>query len=233
MIYKENYNKDKVVNIYKIYQDPSILKNIEKNFGEKLFININDNNKNISFNNFKNFEKYVNKIIKNNEKDWKKGIVKKKNFINLNKAISKKIIESDEKWYLRDIPKDSLLITFHYIYNPNKEEGFLHKNISFGKEDLLKNKNIMKQIKNIFKEITQNMNVKCYEENKYCFTVFKSQIYVDKDYKVHIWSFDDNIDYFNEKETYLDILKGIMYHIIDPIFPPKNKVEKYKNFIIL
>ena len=104
-------------------------------------------------------------------------------------------------------------------------------------EDYLGNgknyKNVMKQIKNIFKIITQSMNGKCYEENKYCFITFKSQIYIQKDYRVFIWTIDDNINYFNEKETYLDILGGIMYHIIDPIFPPKNKVEKYKNFIDL
>ena len=248
---------DGVVNVYKIYQNPYLLEDMKKYFDNsyKLFTPVIGNiSKNRIFDDFKTFEKYVNKLIKNNEKDWKKGIVKKKNFVKKTDAISKKTIESEEKWYLRDITKNLLLYDGKEFLHKDMrittsntkfdEDDFKNPKMHYydnitdvSLEDYLGNgknyKNVMKQIKNIFKIITQSMNGKCYEENKYCFITFKSQIYIQKDYRVFIWTIDDNINYFNEKETYLDILGGIMYHIIDPIFPPKNKVEKYKNFIDL
>ena len=130
------------------------------------------------------------------------------------KSLVRNIIEKSKKVKkLINIKKDyneKDIKSYYYIYSPNG--SYLYKD---------KKANI-----NIFKYIEENINSKCYPENQYCYMVYQVDIINDM-----IVDIKYDIDYNNDKELFLDILEGIMYHIIDNIFPPLKKVNKYKNFI--
>ena len=103
--------------------------------------------------------------------------------------------------------------SYYYIYTPNESYVYSKK----------KKINL-----DIFKYIEDNIDSSCYPENQYCYMIYKVTIFKDS-----IIDIEYDIDYDNDKNLYLDILEGIMYHIIDNIFPPLKKVNKYKNFILV
>lgn len=121
---------------------------------------------------------------------------------------SKKIknLITDNKEYDKEIK------SYYYIYSPNG--SYIYNN------------NNKKEKLNIFKYITENIDSSCYPENQYCYMIYQVLI-IDNT----IVDIKYDLDYDNNKELFLDILEGIVYHIIDPIFTPLKKANKYKNFI--
>ena len=183
------------------------------------------------------------KIIKNYENFYLKNIsdfyndkvlkYKEKQFIiDFHFVYKPKFFDEDEEKIF--IHKDFRLKTTKKKYNINNFELFFEDITNIGLQEYFQKKNynlIIKQIKDIMSKIKINLDGKCYPENKYCFYLFHASFYITNEHKIIFWQLDDNIDYFNEKKTYFDILEGIMSSIIDPILKPHKKIAKYKNFL--
>lgn len=267
-VFDNNLKERGIINLYKIFKNPSLLEKIKINNYILLFPLTNQQLSTTKiFKDTKNLTKYIRKIIKDNQNNWKKGIVKITQTEETDQMVRKKKTDSQDKWLLRDMQNfydgqvllyqgKEFVLTMHYIFTPEGNKGFLHNQIKITTADIKYNQKDFSNPKMHFFNNYLNIDVKdflgrkynsfikqakeeikiegkCYPENKYCFMIFRVQIYLDKDYKLHIWSIDNQLDYFNDKKIFLDILDGISYHILDKIFPPVNKVKKYKNFLLL
>ena len=183
-------------------------------------------------------ERNIKKIfdIRGNWKEFKYGEDSIQNFIFFDhnywrdkkfymfKSMIRNIIDNRKsvlKLIDRDLKNREDIKTFHFIYTENK--SFLHK--KYQKNNKIFN---MKEIeyKDIFTKINKSVNGKCFKENKHCFIIYSISILDEKIYDISY-----EVDFFKNEKIYIDILEGIMFHIVDLYFPPKNKIEKYNNFL--
>ena len=142
-----------------------------------------------------------------------------KSFIRNNIVKSKQVNKLIEK--VDEIDNEKV---YKYHLISTLDNNFIHNQVEKNGKIMVKNKINT----NIFKYIVENIEKKCYPENKYCYIIYEISLFNNK-----IIDIKYDIDYFNNKDIYLDILEGIMYHIVDNMFPPLKKVNKYKNFIFI
>lgn len=110
-------------------------------------------------------------------------------------------------------------------YKHNKREIFLDE--IFDKKDY---KKILKQLEELFSVFKEIFNVICYDETKYCYKIFGADILVNKDLSIKLIEMNTNPS-FNFNDWLYEILEGVVYHYVDEVFPPENKIKKFKNFI--
>jgi hypothetical protein len=94
---------------------------------------------------------------------------------------------------------------------------------------------VFNQIKYIISTILKLLNMKqlftCYSESEYCFRIYGLDLMINDNYEVKLieMNFAPGL-----KDYSYDLIGGILEKIIDPLFPPKNKIEKkYNNLIKL
>lgn len=103
-------------------------------------------------------------------------------------------------------------------------------------DDFLSKKNyqrVLDQLIELFTDISKNLDVQCYKYNKECFQVFAPDVMLTKDLEIKLLEINTNPGFNLKLNTAGHILENIMYHIIDPIFPPKNKINDPEGFIKL
>ena len=104
----------------------------------------------------------------------------------------------------------------------------------FGNEKTLK---VESDLKNLFKNILQNIKINFFKENKYCYEVFGCDIMLTSSFKIKLIEINDKVGYATYKNDKIDINKilfrGIMEEVIDKLYKPKNKIKYYNNMIKL
>ena len=103
-------------------------------------------------------------------------------------------------------------------------------------DDFLSKKNyqvVLDQLTELFSDIAKNLDVTCYEGHDRCFQIFAPDVMLTKDLEIKLLEINTNPGFNLKLNTAGNILENIMYHIIDPIFPPKNKIKDPEGFIQL
>ena len=101
-------------------------------------------------------------------------------------------------------------------------------------------KSIDNQINYLYKSILKILNLKCYQNDDYCFNLFGSDIMITNDYQIKFIELNKRPKLVNDKEyKYLNsslIFNKILENIVDKQFPPSidnlkktKKTKKSKN----
>lgn len=94
--------------------------------------------------------------------------------------------------------------------------------------------NVSEQLKMLFSNISQNLSVKCYPESKICFHMFGADIILESDMTIKLIEINSSPG-FTQKTSKLakEFFTNCVYHIVDPILPPKKEVQIEDKFISL
>jgi len=142
-----------------------------------------------------------------------------------------RIAVADQNYVSGDFKNKDIHDT-HFTANEKTEAIYL--------DDFLSRKNyniIVEQLIELFTNISKNLSVKCYPENDICLQIFAADVMITKNIQIKLIEINTNPGFISDRFLKLNtaghILENIMYHIIDPIFPPKNKINDPEGFIKL
>lgn len=85
------------------------------------------------------------------------------------------------------------------------------------------------QIKKISKYVIltlNNIGIECWPKTERCFEIIGLDLLIDDNY--HVWLLEINMQarIRNDDPEYAkDVIDGLLYHVVDAMFPPENKVE--------
>ena len=96
--------------------------------------------------------------------------------------------------------------------------------------DKKKLKLVTQQLKEFFSVFKDNFNIKCFEENKYCYKILGADVILYNDYTIKIIEINTSPS-FKDNDWLYDILDGVMYHYVDEVYPPTLKFDKFDNFM--
>lgn len=85
---------------------------------------------------------------------------------------------------------------------------------------------VNEELKLLFTSIARNMDGDCYPESKYCYQVFAADIMVTGDGHLRLLEINNKPGFNKDLGTAGELLKHIMYHIVDPVLPPARAVRK-------
>ena len=91
----------------------------------------------------------------------------------------------------------------------------------------------LEAMKILFTDITNNLTISCYPRNVECFQTFAVDLMLDENLNLKLIEFNTNAGFNKDLTIAEEILESCLYHIIDPIFPPKNRVDNPGYFIEL
>lgn len=189
-------------------------------------------------------------------KDYSKFLKKlfdKYKIWNIEQVLGKeiKVIDSYEKAiiYLRDKKSEKLIITkpimnkqrrirFYFLFY--KDRGFLfrHAGMSNNFTKLFSEEKtdiVFDQVKEICRDLSKILSeksVKCHTEIEHCYGVFELDVMVTDDFKIKLLRVNDEVSLENlNEQTSVSYLGNIMEIVMDDLFPPKNPIIKYRNYV--
>ena len=134
-----------------------------------------------------------------------------------------------KKKYKLEEYQDKDIHDTHHSTNPNY--------VKYYPEDLRVNKKIEQDIENQMIDLFRLVGsidkfFNCYSESKDCYQVFGFDVMITNDYQVKIIEINENPRLPSLKVSFgREILENEIKLMVDPVFPPKNKVDEESDFI--